>query len=262
MCKSISSKNKYTLVLDDDGIYVEQFDSTNNDENRFNRNNIIFTEGKTFTYAFEHIDKNNSKKSFKYIDSISNWEFVPFFKYDKDKIAQITITVKKGLNPLIKMIPDYNQTILSYSYQSKFGLGDFGSFSGVIENENNVWMHPPRDEYFKILELNPFPYIKSPNKIGNSWSWALSIGEYWADPRWKVWNGAIENSYHYEITDRVILDTNFGKIKCLVVESSAKSRLGETKLISYFNKKYGFVKLSYTNIDSSKTNLRLIKVHK
>ena len=59
-------------------------------------------------------------------------------------------------------IPDYNQTVLSY----KIG-NDLRSFmSGVVENEKNVWIHPPRDEYFKILEINPFPFIKDLTKIG------------------------------------------------------------------------------------------------
>jgi len=49
------------------------------------------------------------------------------------------------------------------------------SMSGTIENEGNVWIHPPRDNYFKIIELNPFPYIKAPYNIGAKWAWKLKI---------------------------------------------------------------------------------------
>ena len=127
--------------------------------------------------------------------------------------------------------------------------------SGAIENEANVWIHPPRDKYFKILELNPFPYAKAPYEIGTKWTWNLGIVDHWADERWKVWEGQIENEYDYEITNKRTLKTGIGEIECFVIESNAKSRIGETKLTAYFNTEYGFVKLDYTNIDGSKTNL-------
>ena len=85
----------------------------------------------------------------------------------------------------------------------------------------------------------------------------MGIGDHWADERWKVWEGKIENEYEYEITDKRTLKTDLGEIECLVIESNAKSRIGETKLTAYFNPEYGFVKLDYTNIDGSKTNLEL-----
>ena len=129
--------------------------------------------------------------------------------------------------------------------------------SGAIENEGNVWIHPPRDKYFEILELNPFPYIKAPYNIGTKWTWRLDIGDSWADGRWKLWNGSIENKYYYEITGKQTLKMALGEVECFVIESDAKSRIGETKLTAYFNTKFGFVKLNYTNIDGSKTNLVL-----
>ncbi len=66
----------YQLV-DDDGIFVEKYDSIMTDENRFTRNNVIFKEGVSFHYKFEHLDKENKRHFFKYIDSLSYWQFVP-----------------------------------------------------------------------------------------------------------------------------------------------------------------------------------------
>jgi hypothetical protein len=150
-------------------------------------------------------------------------------------------------------VPDYNQTAVVYKCGNDKGF----SMSGAIENEANVWIHPPRDKYFKILELNPFPYAKAPYEIGTKWTWNLGIVDHWADERWKVWEGQIENEYDYEITNKRTLKTGIGEIECFVIESNAKSRIGETKLTAYFNTEYGFVKLDYTNIDGSKTNLEL-----
>lgn len=259
-CASIHDA-KYDLVLDDGSIWVEQFDSTHHDDSRYNRNNKIFKEGTSFIYSFTHIDTNGEKYSFMYVDSISDWKFLPL-PSNGEEIEKVSISVTEGLGQIKKGIPNYNQTVLSYSYWSKNTMAPFGSQSGVIENEKNVWMHPPRDQYFQILELNPFPYIKKPHKVGNSWEWSLSIGDFWADPRWKTWNGTITNVYAYKIVDRITLNTNLGRVKCFVVEADAISKLGKTKLVSYFSKKYGFVRLHYDNIDGSKTQLELLEIRK
>ncbi|MDW9379143.1 hypothetical protein [Chryseobacterium sp. JV558] len=49
-------------------------------------------------------------------------------------------------------------------------------------------------------------------------------------------------------------------LECYIVHAIANSRIGKTELISYFNPKFGFVKLEYTNIDNTKTVLELEKV--
>lgn len=250
-CKSEAQKN-YELISDDDGIIVEKFDSAVNNENKYNDNNRIFKVGNSLVYKFEHISTDNQKKLFRIIDD--EWEFVNKDDSSANTISAIVIGVEAG-NPMAEFIPEYNQTNITYT----LGKQKTFSMSGLIENEANIWMHPPRDYYFRILELNPFPYIKAPYKVGNKWTWKLEIGDSWADERWKTWSGKILNEYNYQITDNITLKTAIGDIDCLVINSSAKSRIGETSLISYFNPTYGFVKLNYTNIDSSQTNLDLIE---
>lgn len=257
-CSNLRRTN-YKLVLDDDNIWVEQFDSTYKDPNRYTSNNKIFETNKTFVYSFEHIKKDGTSWSFQYIDSISDWKFVPLTSFE-EKIEKVSISVLEGLKPMIYAIPDYNQTVLSYTYWTQNNIAPFGGNSGVIENERNIWMHPPRDKYFKILEISPFPYIKSPYKVGNSWNWSLEIGEYWSDPRWKTWKGTITNNYSYKIVDLRTIKTPLGKIKCYVVEGVAESEIGKTKLISFFSPEFGFVKLNYQNIDDTRTNLEIVKI--
>lgn len=257
-CSNLKN-TKYDLMLDDDNIWVEQFDSTNTDSNRYNHNNNVFKVNTQFIYSFEHIKSDDTKWSFIYIDSIQDWKFVSLTS-PNERIEKVYISVMEGLEPMNRFLPNYNQTILSYSYWTNKTMAQFGSHSGVIENENNVWMHPPRDKYFKILELNPFPYIKSPYKVGNSWEWSLQIGDNWSDERWKSWNGLITNKYNYKIVDRQMVETALGKLKCYIIEAEANSEIGTTKLISYFNKEYGFVKLHYQNIDGTQTNLDILKV--
>ncbi len=200
----------------------------------------------------EHITSNNNKKYFTIKEDRESWGFVDLDSTDSSTIKSVIIEVANG-NPMTQLDPDYNQTTLFYK------LEDSNEFemSGAIENEGNIWIHPPREKYFRILELNPFPYIKAPYEIGTKWTWNLRIGDQWADERWKIWEGYIENKYQYEITDKRTIKTNLGNLECYIIESNAKSRIGETELIAYFNPKFGFVKLNYTNIDRSKTNLEL-----
>jgi hypothetical protein len=185
-------------------------------------------------------------------ENLKGWTFVDEEATDSLIVKSVVIDVVNG-NPMSQFLPDYNQTVIAYELIEGIPF----SMSGVIENEANVWMHPPREHYFKILELNPFPYIKAPYEVGTTWTWDLGIGSSWADERWKTWEGVIENTYQYEITDQVTLETDMGDLDCFVIESSAESRIGETALTAYFHPEYGFVRLNYTNIDGSKTNLVL-----
>jgi hypothetical protein len=50
------------------------------------------------------------------------------------------------------------------------------------------------------------------------------------------------------------------RILSVIVKGKAKSRIGETELIAYFNPTYGFVKLDYKNIDGSRTVIELEKL--
>lgn len=260
-CQTEPKDKDYVLVTED-GISVEKFDSANVDQNRFTKNNITFSEGTVFTYDFEHITQTNQKLLFTKDERVEDykfdWKFVPMDSANENTVTSIKITVMPGLDPMIQFQPDYNQTILKYECHTENGKAFSNSMSGVIENENNIWMHPPRDKYFRILELNPFPFINAPYEVGNEWEWTLGIGSGWGDVRWKVWEGRIENKYKYKITDKKKIKTALGEIDCFVIESTAKSRIGETQLTSFFNPEYGFVRLNYINIDGSKTNLELI----
>lgn len=252
----------YQLV-DDGGIMVEKFDSTNVDQNRYTANNLIFRANTQFVYAYQHMGKEGKTwlvdTSTEGSDWQHGWKFVPIDSARLSTIDNVKITVEAGLEPFIKNIPDYNQTVIRFDYPTRQGTSNFHSVSGVVENEKNVWMHPPRDKYFKILELNPFPFIRAPYVVGTAWTWSLKIGSMWGSSRWKTWEGTIENTCHYEITDKGNVATALGNLECLEVTATASSRLGKTKLTALFNRTHGFVRLHYVNIDSSQTRLELIK---
>jgi len=125
----------------------------------------------------------------------------------------------------------------------------------IIETDKKVWIHPPRNFFFKILELNPFPYITKPIQIGAKWSWSLDIGQQYSDKRWAEWEKEITNVSSYEIIKDTVLSTKLGKLYCYVINSDAESEIGKTYLTAFFNKQHGFVKLNYKNIDGSLISL-------
>jgi hypothetical protein len=264
-CFSQATLDKY--VIYDDGITVEKSDSLKSYDEVYNSNNIIYTVGKRMTYSYFYqntkgqifLIEKDKKVSQSEGDGISDWEFVDFEKKDSETIHYIILEPNSG-NPFGKNIPDYNQTSIGYEYVMNNGQLFTTEVTGAIENEMNVWIHPPRNNFFKILELNPFPYIKAPYKIGTKWNWKLQIGDHWSDKRWLEWKGVIENNYEYEIIGLENILTKLGNLECYIVKAKANSRLGETELISYFNLNFGFVKLEYKNIDASKIVLEVEKV--
>ena len=262
---SLAQKKIEKFETDDDGISVEKFDTINVNDNRYNQNNLIYKVGRKFTFSYFYSDTSGQKflmtRSNLNKQTMNDWTFEKMEHRNPNSVNEIILTVKSGLSPFFEQLPDYNQTVISYDFKQLNGESWKSSEStGAIENIKNLWMHPPRTDFFKILEINPFPYIKEPLEIGNKWTWKLKIGSFWSDKRWLEWKGPIENNYNYKITDRVMLQTKFGEIECLVISCTAISKLGETKLTSYFNNQFGFVKLDYTNIDCSKTIIVLEKM--
>lgn len=255
------------FIINDIGITVEKSKKTKTYDENYNTNNIIYTLGKQYIYSYYYQNVKDEKylikkgKEVKQPEgySIFDWEFVELEKQDSETVNYLRLKPNPG-NPFKDDDPDYNQTSISYEYimnnNHSFGM----EVTGGIENEINTWIHPPRSKFFKILELNPFPYIKSPYQIGNKWNWKLKIGDHWSDKRWLEWKGEIENDYEYEIIEKKNILTNLGNLECYVINAKAKSRIGKTELISYFNPNFGFVKLEYKNIDGTKTILELKKI--
>jgi hypothetical protein len=264
-CYAQNNFEKY--IIDDDGITVEKIDSTKQYDEVYNANNVIYNVGKKFTYSYFYQNTKGEKFLIKRCNEVKqpegystyDWDFINIEKQDKETIKHLVLKPNPG-NPFEKQTPDYNQTAISYEYFINNGISYTKEVTGAIENKMNVWIHPPRSNFFEILELNPFPYIKTPYKIGTKWNWKLQIGDHWSDKRWLEWKGGIENVYDYEIKENKIISTKLGNLECYIIQATAKSRIGETELISYFNSKFGFVKLEYKNIDGTKTVLELEKV--
>lgn len=121
--------------------------------------------------------------------------------------------------------------------------------TGRIESDSSYWIHPPRDEYFTVLELNAFPYYV---KNKNEWNFDLIIGDHWGDERWITWEGSRVTKSTYKLADSLVNYSFRGKkIKCYKIVASTKiENLGETSSVFYFNRNYGFVFMSFRTINN------------
>lgn len=267
-CQQENVEYDYDLVKSN-GIYVEKFDTLIKDEDRYTSNNKVFKPGRVFVYEY-YLEKTNGEKyAFQSTKDaarlparqrLNSWNLVHTDSLTDISVEKVLLKVRPGLQPFIEHFPDYDQTIIEYHYVQRNNDRPFNEATGVIENEKNVWLHPPRSNMFRVLELNPFPFVQAPYEIGNTWQWSLKIGDAWSDKRWKKWDGQIENQYQYEITDIRSVETAIGELECIEISASAKSRIGQTHLVSYFNKEHGFVKLNYTNIDSTRLILEIQEI--
>jgi hypothetical protein len=232
----------YQLIPYED-LLVESFDSLNQNENRYSLDNKVFKIGNEFVYSYEYFDKDGEPYYFKMGDQ--GWHFIEKEAFDSAAISAVKLKVLAG--------EFYQQSKISYTLHPNI----YFSMTGIIENKANVWMHPPREALFGILELNPFPYVEFPLETGKKWTWNLTIGDHWGDKRWLEWEGRINNQMQYEIVDRVQLNNKLGKLNCYKILATASNRLGKTELLAYFNEEYGFVRMNYKNIDGSLINLEL-----
>lgn len=152
---------------------------------------------------------------------------------------------------------DTTQLKLAYSYGAASAPS---SFSGVMDYDTVLWMHPPRDWKYRILELSPFPYIRLPARQGQRWQWPLNVGSQWGDTHWATWQGNLRVTSSYTVTGQQQLATPLGRLPCWVVQAEATCLKGTSALTSFYNPRYGFVRLAYRNLNNHRVTLNLVAV--
>jgi len=125
--------------------------------------------------------------------------------------------------------------------------------TGVAETPNEIFLHPPRNDKYAILEFSPFPIVHFPLSVGKEWIWSLEIGSHWAKMAGiKNLNKTYTFEHSYKVTRDTTILFNGGKVNCFVIEANCRSPYGKSRLITYFNNEYGFMKMDYLNMDNSR----------
>ncbi|PKQ63554.1 hypothetical protein BZG02_09285 [Labilibaculum filiforme] len=63
-----------------------------------------------------------------------------------------------SINQFLAVWCPANVDVFGFNYQT-----------GIIENENRIWLHPPRNDQYQIHEYTPFPEVRFPLKVGSKW---------------------------------------------------------------------------------------------
>jgi len=127
---------------------------------------------------------------------------------------------------------------------------------GVIENVEEIWMHPFRSNQYNFTEVAPFPEVKFPMKVGKSWSGSLSIQDGWGD--WENTSG----NFNYEVVAKEKIKTPYGVIQnCWRINSEAKYDFGNSYFEYWFNEDLGFVKMEYKNYGNQTLSFILEEVN-
>ncbi|MBO6606685.1 hypothetical protein [Psychroserpens sp.] len=241
------------LVLFSQAIVSQQYDSVVIETSDIDTNNEIYKTGTNYVFDYEIIQNGKAYKLKKNNGMFagSDFELVP--------VGTDSLEVEK-INMSIQAVPDEdrsneNQTQITYSQ-----IPSLNSYqmTGLVENTDNIWLHPTRAGFFNSLETCPFPFIKKPLKVGTEWTDAMKIGQGWRNELWGMWEGSLILDYTYNITGKKLLKTELGSIECFIIESTASSSIGTTKLTSYFSEEYGFVRYEYELLNDLQVNFWVI----
>jgi hypothetical protein len=230
--------------------------------NPYNYDNIIYVADRTYIYDYLIIKGNDTLK---YAitgktDSGKIWKYVPAKTIDSTVISYLGIKTLSKIGPIMMDKPDYNQTeIFLYHYNSSLKYLD-SELTGIIENEKNIWLHPFRFNALEILQLSPFPYVKLPYIKGQTFEWKLDLGKKWPEFKAFDWKGDLQLRCRYKEEGVEVVKLPIGDVSVIKTSAVGNTSAGKSFLISYFNEKYGFVKLIYNNLDGSRIIMTLKEI--
>lgn len=124
---------------------------------------------------------------------------------------------------------------------------------GVIENEDEVFMHPFRSNQYDFTEIAPFPEIQKPIQVGQKWKGELEIGKGWGD-----WSNTIWKNKYKVISrgDKIVKETNIKD--CYKIRAIQKNgRLGKSILEYWYHPNHGFLEFNYTNPEKQTLKITL-----
>ena len=230
----------------------QQYDSVHIEKSKVDLDNLIYTVGRTYIFEYEVIINDTIHS----LINTSHNEFILNYPIN-DSVAtqEFPLAIVK---PKLFRRSNKNQTQAVYTF--KVDSFTIDGYTGIVENEINTWMHPPRFSFFKSLETCPFPYIKHKTTTKKSWKDQMLIGDHYSNEHWGVWEENLLLNYEYAIIDTIQMNTNLGQLECQVIKASATSTIGTSELTSYYSSTYGFVKLEYTLFNGIQINLSLKKV--
>lgn len=126
---------------------------------------------------------------------------------------------------------------------------------GIIENVDEIWMHPFRFNQYNFTEVAPFPEVNLPLRVGKTWTGQLRIMDGWGD-----WSNTSGN-FKYEVLGLETLETKYGSIEnCWHITSISNYSFGSSTLEYWFHESLGFVKKEYKNYGDQTLSIELEEI--
>lgn len=126
--------------------------------------------------------------------------------------------------------------------------------TGIIEDENTIWMHPFRSNQYAFTEVAPFPSVRLPLEVGFSWSSSLNIYAGWGE--WS--HSTLSNTY--TITGYELVQLPYGELEAWKIESSTQAKFGNSTHNFWFHHDLGFVKMVINNYANQTLEIELLDV--
>jgi hypothetical protein len=198
---------------------------------------FVFLDGQIFTYD----------KEFIYIVQYHNNEL------DITTNEKIFLTITGNL---WTKATEQKEAIWQYHTKSKtklmfkdqFSLGWLSTdTTGIIENDEKIWLHPPRNNQYTLTEIAPFPDFRKNKQVGDSYSSITFMGTGLGP-----WKGK-KVKCNYSIT-------NIGKgiedsIWTIKATSEFKGKINNCEFI--YSDKRGFISMSYSFFNGDSMTMKL-----
>lgn len=195
-------------------------------KSKHNDDNIIFKTNAKFMYSVCRI-KNNDTLACYMVD----------YKDDTTVINNVVLTVIPG--------NFFGQTKMKWEYFYNSDSLIDKTITGIVEDSNQVWIHPPRSNYpFIYTEASPFPEVMLPLEKNKKWSGELiiPIGNFK-----EIGLDRSKVSCNYTILGKENIKTTYKNFEnCWKIESLAVSKIGKAMHVYYFDSHYGFVYSVYS----------------
>lgn len=164
-----------------EGIYIEKQIYHNNSKFNYSQDNITYKPNMKFIYDYYFEDRDKKQSKFSY--SLPNYNpedpmvFTELNKLSNKTIDNIIIDINDDTFFLQEGDSSLPHTLFKYDFVNNKDSSISDAYTGLIDNKMNIWVQPPRTGYFKILQLNPYPFIYLNDSI-KDWGWYLEADKY------------------------------------------------------------------------------------
>ncbi|MEZ4917961.1 MAG: hypothetical protein R2792_02555 [Saprospiraceae bacterium] len=223
--------------------------------NELNNDNVIFKSNTWFVYDI-YASKNGKPVYILQGDGPRN--YVVSNKKNKECLKRIYLFVYPNTSEKISL--SSTQTLISYKHQFGKTVLEFSEITGIIENKNYIFLHPPR-AWLDIVEFAPFPELPQNFKEKKEWETHGGIGGFDTSP-WGIEADSLR-AYHTKTytleSDSIPYRIEGKQILCSKINGTffSPNNVAVSSSSFLFNPEYGFVKISIQGLNGYLIELNL-----